>query len=310
MHAATLVSGGWATRSKAGYATAVRRYLGCARTYGFLPLPLTDQKILRFIAFMDIESLAPRTVKCYSAGLRAWVISLGYPEPVIWTPPVNLAIRAMARSAPDPILPLPITFRLLATLVAALSPRSHDLLLAAAMCLQYFGCLRASELCADPENGVIPLRAHVTFLVADSRRVMAYTALTSKTNPRGFTVYLGCSQNRDACAPCLMAAYFAKDPRPVSSPLFPLASGRPLTYPAYNAALKALIQRVGLDPNRYSTHSFRAGSATQAAQSGLSAQDIQRLGRWRSQAFQAYMRPEPVSFARFAPVLAPAHCTK
>jgi hypothetical protein len=37
-------------------------------------------------------------------------------------------------------------------------------------------------------------------------------------------------------------------------------------------------------------HSFRIGAATAAAIQGASDEDIQRMGRWKSQAFKRYIR--------------------
>ena len=45
-----------------------------------------------------------------------------------------------------------------------------------------------------------------------------------------------------------------------------------------------------MDLAQYTGHSFRIGAATSAAQVGLSDSPIQILGRWRSSAFQHYLR--------------------
>ncbi|RXN33881.1 poly [Labeo rohita] len=42
--------------------------------------------------------------------------------------------------------------------------------------------------------------------------------------------------------------------------------------------------------DNFSSHSFRIGAATTAAQKGLSQQQIQALGRWSSEAFKSYIR--------------------
>ena len=233
------------------------------------------------------------------------MIASGLPEPVIWTARVNLAIRAIARTAPAPTLPLPVTFEVLSSLVAALSTQPDHLLLSAAMCLQYFACLRSAEFCADLESGVVPLRSHVSFLKPGSQLVMVYRVITSKTESQGFTTHVGCSGHPSACAPCLMALYLSSEHRRPSAPLFVFSSGEVLTYRIYNNAIKSLVERVGLDPTRYSTHSFRAGAATQAAAVGMPAVDIKRLGRWKSDAYQSYLRPEPIHSAAYAPRLVP-----
>ncbi|MGL5102545.1 MAG: hypothetical protein ACRC6N_08390, partial [Plesiomonas sp.] len=52
-----------------------------------------------------------------------------------------------------------------------------------------------------------------------------------------------------------------------------------------------LIQS-GIPADNFSSHSFRIGAATTAAQKGLSQHQIQTLGRWSSEAFKSYIRSD------------------
>ena len=45
----------------------------------------------------------------------------------------------------------------------------------------------------------------------------------------------------------------------------------------------------GHTPKTYKVHSFRIGAATTASMMGVSEEHIQRMGRWRSQAFKKYI---------------------
>eukprot|EP00741_Cyanophora_paradoxa_P002102 tig00000551_g2038.t1 len=47
------------------------------------------------------------------------------------------------------------------------------------------------------------------------------------------------------------------------------------------------------DPRPLLPHSFRIGAATAAFEAGLPDYAIQLLGRWRSDAFQLYIRARP-----------------
>lgn len=210
----------------------------------------------------------------------------------------------MDRSGPPPSQPLPITFPSLVMLISALSSARDDLVVAAALSLQFFACLRASELCQVSESSPYPLVSSIFFQMQGPVPHMVYRVRRSKTSLHGFSVHLGCS-GHPVCALCIIHFLLATyPPRSTQSPLFQTSSGLPLTYAYYNAAIKTLASRVGLDPNSVSSHSLRAGAATQAAQVGLQAHEIQRLGRWKSQAFTAYMRPPPETDARFASALA------
>ena len=55
--------------------------------------------------------------------------------------------------------------------------------------------------------------------------------------------------------------------------------------------VKRRCEQVGLDPDRYSAHSLRAGLATSAAAGGAATLRIAEHGRWRSiTVLQGYVR--------------------
>ena len=296
---------GWAPRTRAGYGSAIKRYLSFTTAHGLDPLQLTEQLVLRYVAFLHTQKLAPATIKNYLSAIRAWIISMGLPEPNIWTPRVHLAWRALSRDHPPPHQSSPINYHILSLMFSSLSPSRDHLLIASALALQYYACLRASELCANPTLGMVPLRSHISFIFSNSSPVLVYQCISSKTAVHGFQVHVGCSGN-PICAVCILHHYLSSHPIPPSHPLFQFSSGHLLTYPVYNAIIKRLIRLAGLNPASYSTHSIRAGAATQAASAGLSPDDIKRLGRWRSQAYMVYLRPPPEAYALLAPALAPS----
>jgi hypothetical protein len=55
-----------------------------------------------------------------------------------------------------------------------------------------------------------------------------------------------------------------------------------VSYSALHEGCKDLIKKAGLDPSRYSTHSAKRGSATEAVSAGCSDAEVTSLGRWRS----------------------------
>ena len=227
---------------------------------------------------------------------------MGLKEPLIWTPRVHLACRALVRTHSPPRQVSPIKFNTLSSMIRMLSPARDHMIIASALTLQYFACLRASELCSGFNQSLAPTRADIEFDTRGHSPMMIYTCHSSKTSAHGFKVHLGCS-GLPVCPVCIMYHYFTLYPAPSSDPLFRFSSGHQLTYETYNAWIKYLIRGVGLDPTNYSTHSLRAGAATQAAQTGLDSHDIKRLGRWRSQAYLTYLRPPPESYATLAPRL-------
>jgi hypothetical protein len=56
----------------------------------------------------------------------------------------------------------------------------------------------------------------------------------------------------------------------------------PISYSALHSSCKDLIEAVGLDPTKYSTHSAKRGSATAAVVAGCTDAEVTALGRWKS----------------------------
>ena len=77
---------------------------------------------------------------------------------------------------------------------------------------------------------------------------------------------------------------------PGQGPLFVFANGSQLSKSHLSQVVKALARRSGIAPDRYSSHSFRIGTVTTAAAAGVPDWQIKALGRWLSDAYQAYIR--------------------
>ena len=71
----------------------------------------------------------------------------------------------------------------------------------------------------------------------------------------------------------------------------------------FHKAPKCVFAQMKLNKQLYNTHSFRIGAAAFASLANLSDTQIQVLGRWRSNAFQRYIRPPPKKVAAFSKAL-------
>ena len=63
-----------------------------------------------------------------------------------------------------------------------------------------------------------------------------------------------------------------------------------LSYDTFSKAIKKVAKEMGLDPDRYRTHSLRIGGASMMAAAGRPDYEIQKQGRWKSLAFLEYIR--------------------
>ena len=73
-----------------------------------------------------------------------------------------------------------------------------------------------------------------------------------------------------------------------------------LTRQIFATALDNLLTELQLDPGEFNTHSFRIGAATSAKEANISDMHIQMLGRWKSNAYQSYIRTSPSKVAQLS----------
>jgi integrase len=74
-----------------------------------------------------------------------------------------------------------------------------------------------------------------------------------------------------------------------NEPLFILSNGKAVTYYLFQKKFRSCISQLGLDPLRFSTHSFRRGFATFAFKNNIAADQIQILGDWHSDVYKQYI---------------------
>ncbi len=118
----------------------------------------------------------------------------------------------------------------------------------------------------------------------------------------GVDIYVGRTYN-SLCPVVAMLRYLAVRGFD-NGPLFRLEDGTPLSRSGLVERLRGALSRAGVDPTRYSSHSFRIGAATTAAANGVNSSTIQRLGRWRSDCYTRYIRTPQDQLANISQVLA------
>ena len=85
-------------------------------------------------------------------------------------------------------------------------------------------------------------------------------------------------------------------------PLFLLSNGQPLSCPLLTHWLKDVFATAGIQGS-FSSHSFRIGAATVAAQMGVPDHLIQAMGPWNSDAYKLYIRTPAEALAQFTSLL-------
>lgn len=189
---------------------------------------------------------------------------------------------------------LPITKDILLQLLSRLNPaiESHATI-HAVYCLAFVAFLRAGEFTysnrdlEDPDFALWHLTRQSVELQPDR---LLLTLPVSKTDRfrKGVTLTIAASEDK-ACTVASLSNLFTHFPQPLSTPLFHSAAG-PFTREYLSARLQSDIKNLGIKGN-FSGHSFRRGAATTAARNGLPKEDIQQLGRWKSDAYKLYIEP-------------------
>ena len=118
----------------------------------------------------------------------------------------------------------------------------------------------------------------------------------------GFTLHLG-RIGDDLCPIAAMLGYLARRP-PGPGFLFRFQDGTPLSWTRLCQELRQALRVAGISTAGYSGHSYRIGAATTAAQAGYRDFLIQALGRWKSSAFQEYIRTDTAMLTSISTKLA------
>ena len=240
-----------------------------------------------------------KDIKKRLSSLRSYHVDLGFEIDVFRNPQLDRVVRGIKRLLPDPAprVRTLITREILVKLLDSLDPTTpNGRLLRAAFSLAFAAFLRSGELiyeAQDMRNPDFPAwnitRASIQF--DPEGRYMLLLLPASKTDPfrLGVTITIAHSPHDPRCAVKLMAAYLQNtattDPR---CPLFVRTGGVPFT----RAFLIHEVQRLALAngiAGNFTGHSFRQGAATWASRQGLGSDQIQKLGQWKSAAYQLYI---------------------
>ena len=176
----------------------------------------------------------------------------------------------------------------------------HKMLWAAAL-LCFFGFLRAGEVTV-PSDTAYDEGAHLKFadVAVDSNidpQVIKVRIKASKTDPfcLGVDISLGKTQKELCLIAAILPYLLQRGSGPV--PSFKFADGKPLIRPRFVTKIREALIQAGVDCTPYSGHSFRIWATTTAAKQGIEEATIKMLVRWRSSAYQRYIRTPRVQLA-------------
>ena len=174
--------------------------------------------------------------------------------------------------------------------------RIDELNIVAAITTAYGGFLRSGEFTYDAKDlkdkrtfeHTSLLRSDVTFSNSDDHVVIALKRSKTDYEQKGVAIVVAASSTF-TCPVQALRRLFAEDPQPPYAPLFRFST-KVFLYRNFVTALRSRISNHNI-PNStlFTGHSLRRGAATSAKLHGMLDSDIQRLGRWTSEAFQRYI---------------------
>lgn len=193
---------------------------------------------------------------------------------------------------------LPITKGLLTRLVSVLPDLFTSLynitLVRAMFTMAFFALLRVGEFTTSSTADHTISDNDIAIKTRKNKPISVCVSLRHfKHSDSPFNLTLQPQKNKSICP--VSAVHTFTNMRPKTfGPFFLNESGSPVTTTHFNKILKSCILKLGLDPKLYTSHSFRIGAATLAHKKSFTDSQIRKLGRWRSNAFQSYLRPTSV----------------
>ena len=161
----------------------------------------------------------------------------------------------------------------------------------AACCTRF---LRSGKISIRSDKEYDP-STHLSFgdIAVDSYENTSTIAIkikASKTDPyrQGIMIYLGAT-NTKLCPVKAILAYIAVRGSEPGLP-FMFANQQGLTGDKLVLHVRRALTKAGINPDLYASHSFRIGAATVAHMKGIEDSAIMTLGRWKSNAYQRYVR--------------------
>ena len=304
--------------TKSGYSTAINMLARCRETLNReMRLPLTNQDVLCFIAFMAGRGVLDSTISKYLSAIRYALLSVGHECNNLRTPVVEQVLKGIRNLKRDPQLAVmkktrrAMTIDHLRLLGHALAKSNYSdymkSMMWAGSLAAFWGSVRMGEpMCSlskefDPQASLLLSDIKISNGVAK-----LWIRSPKRCTPTGdvIDVYGVPDKSLD---PVVALSYFMEFRRKIHGdsedlPFFIEQDGKNFTKRKFNRLLHELLDPF-LRDNRDSLtgHSFRAGLATLMEVAGFEESEIQAWGRWNSEAFRRYCkekRPKHLIFQK------------
>lgn len=272
--------------------------------HSFVLWAATDPDSLNpeFAASTQFEPVSESVARKYLAAVRAWHLAQGWPPPLTSADHerINWSLRGIANtggSRKRPVRP-PITIPMLRALKSQLSvSKPFDACIWAMALCAFWGLMRFGEV-SVVSRGVFDPAKHLTrgdvFSSRDANG-QPYARLdlpSAKTAKPGEIQSIFLVEQGDLCPLHALQNLASVVPAGASDPLFSWIDGKGAIRPMIKSTAIRHINGI-LGAMGWGTsfgHSFRIGGASHFLALGVEAEIIRIHGRWRSLAYEVYIR--------------------
>ena len=271
--------------------------MSSCRIAGAPPFPASLFNLARWIAELGIRNLKAKTIKSYLAAVRSSQVDIGttqdelklFSHPTLFR--TIAGIRRMNGEA-NTRERRPITRQVLLRILPLFDITSlWGATMHASFCLAFAAFLRIGEFTwSRADRSASFQQWHITrgsVLLHPDHLQLSLPSSKTDTFRAGVTLTIAAAFD-EACAVSSIRNLFTRFPHPQNSPLFDLGPTTPFTRQLVTETLRSCLRTLGYMGN-YSGHSFRRGAATSAREAGLTDEEIQLLGRWKSDSYRLYI---------------------
>ncbi|XP_040213109.1 uncharacterized protein LOC120943709 isoform X1 [Rana temporaria] len=286
------IQGSVAPKTWLCYAASWKSWLSFAEDLGVSDGRPSEGSLLAFVASLMEQSLSFSHISKTLAGISFFCRLRGF-APCTAFFSVKQALKGYKRVNFVPDDRRPISLDLLGKLCEIASSVCfsvfESILFRTAFVLAFHGALRISELIPKSKLGGSGILVdHVT---VDTSGIQLWIS-RSKTDAlgKGARIRLAAQGVKSVCPVDAVTRFLVVRP-PVPGLFLVHQNGGPLTKYQFDAVLRKCLLKLGLKNMRISSHSFRIGAASEAARRGVCESDIKDMGRWKSNCFKVYVRP-------------------
>ena len=255
-------------------------------------LPIDSAHLALYLAYLKANEVSLGSIKSALTAISWRHKTLNFSDPC---KDFNLQrmLVTYAKNAPAPKKAAALTLNLLEECIAnipLLHLNSYDALtLKSVFLCCYYGCLRIGEACLSGNLENVLKAQNTEFVTLRGQQIFKFTLTHYKHSREPATLAFAQNPLARFCPVKTLREYALLRPKQALT-FFARPDASPVKRIFVASQLAKLTSLLGLDTSNYSTHSIRAGRATDMAEAGEPDAVIRSSGRLRSDAFKCYLR--------------------